>query len=160
MASLALLSVCVPRGLSAGIADGTVKKPVQPASKSVQAIAKPVQANAKTVLTSSKSVKASAKPVLAGEHNDNKENSGKTTFHAGTVNTRLEGSVSEIVRASPFLYGSIEVVPKGTKINLSVMGNLNSQLSKPGDEVLARVAGDVEQATMYCYLQAGLCTDR
>lgn len=67
----------------------------------------------------------------------------KPTFHAGTANTVLQGSVSEMVHASPFLYGSIEVLPKGTKLNLSIRGNLNSQLSKVGDEVLARVACDV-----------------
>src|SRR5579872_4560229 len=57
--------------------------------------------------------------------------------------TRLQGSVIETVKPSPFLFGSISEIPSGVKLKLSVMGNLNSQLSKPGDEILARISYDV-----------------
>ena len=56
---------------------------------------------------------------------------------------RLQGSVSQTDKASPFLYGSISEIPRGVKLKLSIMGNLNSQLSKPGDEILARISYDV-----------------
>ena len=38
--------------------------------------------------------------------------------------TRLQGSVSETVKPSPFLYGSISEIPPGVKLKLSIMGNL------------------------------------
>jgi len=61
----------------------------------------------------------------------------------GTKKMRLQGSVSETAKPSPFLYGSISEIPPGVKLKLSIMGNLNSQLSKPGDEVIARISYDV-----------------
>jgi hypothetical protein len=62
---------------------------------------------------------------------------------AGAKQTRLQGSVSETAKPSPFLYGSISEIPPGVKLKLAIMGNLNSQLSKPGDEVIARISYDV-----------------
>ena len=56
---------------------------------------------------------------------------------------RLKGSVVETGKVSPLLYGTIESIPKGTKLNLSVMGNLNSQINKLGDDILARISLDV-----------------
>ncbi len=66
-----------------------------------------------------------------------------TVLHSEVKKVRLQGSVSETTKASPFLYGSISEIPRGVKLKLSVMGNLNSQLSKPGDEILARISYDV-----------------
>jgi hypothetical protein len=67
----------------------------------------------------------------------------KNLYRSSINKTVLKGSVSETAKASPFLYGKIETIPKGTKLNLSIMGNLNSQLSKVGDEIIARVSLDV-----------------
>jgi hypothetical protein len=61
-----------------------------------------------------------------------------------TKQTRLQGSVSETVKPSPFLFGSISEIPPGIKLKLAVTCNLNSQLSKPGDEILARISYDVK----------------
>lgn len=58
-------------------------------------------------------------------------------------NTQLRGGVTESVKASPFLYGSIQDVPLGTKLHLSFSTNLNSQISKLGDDVIARLDNDV-----------------
>lgn len=55
----------------------------------------------------------------------------------------LKGSVSQLAKPSPLLYGSVETIPTGTKVDLTIMGNLNSELSQQGDQVLARVACDI-----------------
>jgi hypothetical protein len=64
-------------------------------------------------------------------------------YKSSISTTWLKGSVTETVKPSPFLYGSLETIPKGTKLNLSITGNLTSQLSKLGDEIIARVSMDV-----------------
>lgn len=54
----------------------------------------------------------------------------------------LKGRVS--ATPSPLLSGSVESLPEGTKVTLSLVGNLNSEVSQKGDEVLARIAVDVK----------------
>lgn len=54
----------------------------------------------------------------------------------------LKGGIS--TTQSPFLYGSVESIPAGTQVHLTLMGNLNSELNQKGDEVLARLAMDVK----------------
>jgi hypothetical protein len=44
---------------------------------------------------------------------------------------------------SPFLSGSAQSIPKGTKVNLSVMGTLNSEFSQQGDDVFAKISCNV-----------------
>lgn len=69
---------------------------------------------------------------------------GKTNLYTSSISRNvLKGSVSRIEKASPLLYGKVESIPKGTKLRLSVMGNLNSQWSKLGDEIIARISLDV-----------------
>jgi hypothetical protein len=58
-------------------------------------------------------------------------------------NQRLKGTVTQSSKPSPLLYGSVQAVPPGTSVNLIISGNLNSEISQKGDEVLARVACDV-----------------
>jgi len=50
------------------------------------------------------------------------------------------------VEASPglLLQGSLQTIAPGTKVDLTLMGNLNSEVSQKGDEVFARVAIDVK----------------
>ncbi len=64
-------------------------------------------------------------------------------FTANPSTKLLKGSIIETVKASPLLYGNVQTIPKGTKFNLSFTGNLNSQLSNIGDEILARVSVDI-----------------
>ncbi len=54
----------------------------------------------------------------------------------------LKGRVT--ASPSPFLQGSVETVPKGAKLDLTLMGNLNSEISNKGDEIFARVAVDLK----------------
>ncbi len=54
----------------------------------------------------------------------------------------LHGQVSKT--QSPFLSGSVETVPKGSRIDLTLMGNLNSEVMQKGDEIYARVAADLK----------------
>jgi hypothetical protein len=56
---------------------------------------------------------------------------------------RLKGKVIQTGKPSPLLYGHLETIPEGTKVDLTIMGNLNSELSQKGDEVLAQVGCDV-----------------
>ncbi len=63
-------------------------------------------------------------------------------------NSKLKGrvSVDENAKAkeSPILFGVIQTMPKGTKVDLRLSCNLNSELSKKGDELCARVCVDVK----------------
>lgn len=71
-----------------------------------------------------------AGPPAAG-HNDQ--------TRSGSV---LKGHIS--ATQSPFLPGTVETIPEGTKVNLTLTANLNSELSQKGDEVLARIAIEVK----------------
>ncbi len=63
-----------------------------------------------------------------------------------TQSSKLKGRVSENTKAkeSPILFGVIQTMPKGTKVDLRLSCNLNSELSKKGDELFARVCIDVK----------------
>jgi hypothetical protein len=54
----------------------------------------------------------------------------------------LKGHIS--TTQSPFLSSTVETIPEGTKVNLTLTANLNSELSQKGDEVLARIAIEVK----------------
>ncbi len=66
------------------------------------------------------------------------ENEQSASAHASHL---LKGTVS--ATPSPFLDGAVQSIPKGTKVNLSVMGTLNSEISQQGDEVFARISCNV-----------------
>ncbi len=55
----------------------------------------------------------------------------------------LRGNVEKTERPSPFLTGQIEVVPKGTQIDLTLTHNINSEFTQKGDEIWARISRDV-----------------
>jgi len=54
----------------------------------------------------------------------------------------LQGHVT--ATQSPFLDGKVEQIPPGTKVDLTLMAHINSEVSQKGDEVLARIAVDVK----------------
>jgi hypothetical protein len=56
---------------------------------------------------------------------------------------KLEGRVSEEEGLSPLLSNCIQDIPTGTKVDLKVCGNLNSEISQKGDEVFAQVTSNV-----------------
>jgi hypothetical protein len=59
---------------------------------------------------------------------------------------RLEGKVSADAGLSPLLAGSVQEIPVGTKVDLKICGNLNSELNQKGDEIFAQVATNVANA--------------
>ena len=61
---------------------------------------------------------------------------------AGTRQDRLQGKVT--ATQSPFLSGSVQSIPAGAHIDLTFMGNLNSEASQKGDEILARLSIDLK----------------
>jgi hypothetical protein len=56
---------------------------------------------------------------------------------------RLEGRVSEEAGLSPLLLGTVQTIPAGTKIDLKVQGDLNSEIAQKGDEVWAQVSTNI-----------------
>lgn len=57
----------------------------------------------------------------------------------------LKGRVSTLPEnnGSPLLSGSLQMVPKGTSVDLTLQCHLNSELSQKGQEVFARISRDV-----------------
>ncbi len=87
-----------------------------------------------------KAAKNTASPTI---QLPNQLSTNKSPSTANASTHLLQGSVIETVKPSPLLYGNLQTMPKGSKLNLSVMGSLNSQLSKVGDDVFAKVMLDV-----------------
>jgi len=67
------------------------------------------------------------------------------TATAGKVLTGkvLQGSVTEDGKNSPFISGAVQTIPKSTTVELTICGNLNSEVSQKGDEVLVQIGHDV-----------------
>lgn len=55
----------------------------------------------------------------------------------------LKGRISADSGKSPILYGSVQSIPKNTKVEMTLKCYLNSELSQKGDEVFARISRDV-----------------
>ena len=55
----------------------------------------------------------------------------------------LRGRVTESPERSPLLSGSVQTIPDGLKVDLTLQGNLNSEVSQKGSEVFARISTDV-----------------
>jgi len=55
----------------------------------------------------------------------------------------LKGRISADGGKSPILYGSVQSIPKNTKVEMTLKCYLNSELSQKGDEVFARISRDV-----------------
>ncbi len=62
---------------------------------------------------------------------------------AKVENNYLEGRIEGGDRQSPFLEGSVQTIPKGTKIDLTLTSYINSELTQKGDEVFMKVAANV-----------------
>ena len=95
------------------------------------------------LLVSSISLIELGQPIKAANPVKTDEQDKINHFQVNTNTPLLKGSVIETVKASPLLYGQVQTIPKGTKFNLSITGNLNSELSNVGDEILARVSVDI-----------------
>lgn len=112
-------------------------------SRVVQTAAAPPQA--------SQSNGAQSKPTSAGSEESDlpaayahlPQQSPGAPLKATATADVLKGSVSEDGKKSPLLYGSVQSIPKGTEIKLTMMGNINSEISQKGDEVWVRVSQDV-----------------
>lgn len=61
----------------------------------------------------------------------------------GAQSKILKGSITASPQQSPLLYGSVQSIPKNTKIDLTMRCYLNSRLSQKGDEVYAEISRDV-----------------
>lgn len=64
-------------------------------------------------------------------------------------NAKLKGRISvdenkSSAKESPILFGVIQTMPEGTKVDLRLNCNLNSEISKKGDEIFAQVCVDVK----------------
>lgn len=59
-------------------------------------------------------------------------------------NDVLKGSVSADSSPSPLLSGFVQTLPQNTKVDMSLLCNLNSELSQKGDEVFLRISHDVK----------------
>jgi hypothetical protein len=64
-------------------------------------------------------------------------------LEASVQKDMLKGSVESGDRVSPFLEGSVQTIPKGTKMELTFTANVNSELSQKGDEVMMKVSANV-----------------
>ena len=71
-------------------------------------------------------------------------------------NSVLHGRVSETPEHSPLLSGSVQTIPDGIKVDLTLQGNLNSEVSQKGSEVFAQISRDVtDSAGNKVYLPGG-----
>lgn len=59
---------------------------------------------------------------------------------------RHKTGISVTERRSPLLSGMVQSMPQGTKVDLTLVTNLNSELSQKGDEVLMRISHDVKSS--------------
>ena len=71
-------------------------------------------------------------------------------------NSVLQGRVTETPQLSPLLSGSVQTIPDGVKVDLTLQGNLNSEMSQKGSEVFAQISRDVtDGAGNKVYLPGG-----
>jgi len=79
--------------------------------------------------------------------NDGQKNSSTTAANTTAANAAsdklLHGSVIRDTKKSPFLTGSLQAIPPGTRVDVVFTGNVNSETSQKGDEVFVQVACDV-----------------
>ncbi|HEY9683124.1 MAG TPA: hypothetical protein V6C86_16215 [Oculatellaceae cyanobacterium] len=55
----------------------------------------------------------------------------------------LQGKVESGDRNSPFIEGSVQTIPKGTKVEFTLTSYINSSVTHKGDEVYMRISGNV-----------------
>jgi hypothetical protein len=88
----------------------------------------------------------SGKNTDADSKNDVKANQSlvdAVQLEAGAQKNTLVGRVESGDRSSPFLEGSVQTIPKGTKMELTFCANVNSEMSQKGDEVMMKVSANV-----------------
>jgi hypothetical protein len=90
----------------------------------------------------SSSVINPGKPGLLGQNSDPLGLSGKDPLLSGIDSKILKGNVSKN-NDSPFVEGKVQSVPKGTKVELTMMHVINSEFTQKGDEIWMKVAQDV-----------------
>lgn len=81
-----------------------------------------------------------------GSKNDVKANQSlldAVRLEATVKKNLLKGGVQSNDRISPFLEGSVQSIPKGTQMELTFCGNVNSEISQKGDEVMMKVSANV-----------------
>jgi hypothetical protein len=59
------------------------------------------------------------------------------------ANTILKGNITQQGTSPLLLEGVQQELPKGTQVELNIMGHLNSEISQKGDEVWCRISHDV-----------------
>jgi hypothetical protein len=64
-------------------------------------------------------------------------------LNASASQKRFDLHIESEFKESPFLEGSVQTIPKGTPIALTLTSTLNSELSQKGDEVFMKIAGNV-----------------
>ena len=102
-------------------------------------------APANTASSSNKLIDSSAAALPANPKIDSGSTNTNSISASATdaVPTLLKGNVSHTV--APFKQdGSTETLKEGTQLNLTFSANLNSELSKVGDRVIARVSTDLK----------------
>jgi len=55
----------------------------------------------------------------------------------------LKGTVTQTDKSTPLLTGSVQALPKGTKVDLTALVNINSEICQKGDEIWMQVSHDV-----------------
>lgn len=81
-------------------------------------------------------------PQTAGARQKPKRMTSHEPIEISTRGDLLQGRVT--ATQSPFLSGSVETLPKGARVDLTLMGNLNSEITQKGEEIFARVAVDLK----------------
>jgi len=71
----------------------------------------------------------------------------------------LKGNVTATPANSPILQGSLQTLPKGTKVALIAQCYLNSQTSQKGEEVAFRIAQDVKDGDSGRVFLPGNCSE-
>ena len=82
-------------------------------------------------------------PDQRAQSNSKNEKNAKGLLKAKVTSEVLKGTVSEDGKKTPFLTGSIQSIPKGTAIDITFCGNINSEVSQKGDEIMVQVSHDV-----------------
>jgi hypothetical protein len=83
------------------------------------------------------------KPSLSGRQDAALLGLAGKNFLSGNLDSKiLKGNVSKS-DDSPFVEGKVQEVPKGTKVELTMMHPINSEISQKGDDIWMQVAQDV-----------------
>jgi hypothetical protein len=82
-------------------------------------------------------------PVQPGAASEPAKVSAGTGLESTVENKLLKGKVAQEGKKSPFISGTVQSIPKGTNIEINMCGNINSEVSQKGDEVLVQIAHDI-----------------